>query len=407
METPSIRSNAEVSIYFGCIKQDYDTRSIAKAIEEGRITEEDADLIVRFISDRKVTKDIGIRRAHKITFGLVAWRRFIGPFLDNSISDIYRGVDSMKRGKNAKGNAFSSQTKYDFVSVLKTFYRWLIDENLSDIPEKKILAIKSPARENTKTADDLLSPEEIRALLNACTTIKDKALISTLYEGGFRIGEIGQMRWRDLKFDGTGVAISTTFKTGKTRYIRLVMAKEHLIKLKSEYPGEPSGDNFVFLNRFNNPYTYPAIAKQLRRIAERSGINRDFTPHIFRHSRITHLAQSGVNESVIKLMMWGSLQTKEFATYAHLTGGDIDKEVFKLYGIEPIAKQVTEEQLEPRLCPRCREPNSSISRHCHICGTALTGDVIETDQEVQEFFFNHKDAIKEYLDSLANQTDLK
>lgn len=311
----------------------------------------------------------------------------------------------MKRGKNAKGTPFSAQTKYDFVSVFKTFYCWLIDESLSNISEKKILAIKSPTRENTKTADDLLSPEEIRALLNACSSIKDKALVSVLYEGGFRIGEIGQMRWRDLKFDGTGAAISTTFKTGKTRYIRLFMAKEHLIKLKSEYPGDPSGENFVFLNRFNNPYTYPAIAKQLRRISERIGINRDFTPHIFRHSRITHLAQSGVNESVIKLMMWGSLQTKEFATYAHLTGGDIDKEMFKLYGIEPVAAQVTREQLEPRVCPRCREPNSSISRHCHICGTALISDVIETDQEVQEFFFHHKDEIKEYLDSLSKPSD--
>lgn len=127
--------------------------TFSRALEEGRITEEDADLITRFISDRKVTKDIGIRRVHKIVFGLVAWRRFIGPFLDNTISDIYRGVDTMKRGKNVKGETFFSQTKYDFVSVLKTFYRWLIDENLSNIPEKKILAIRSPVRENTKTAD--------------------------------------------------------------------------------------------------------------------------------------------------------------------------------------------------------------------------------------------------------------
>ena len=73
METPSMRSNADVTIYFNCIKQEYDTRSLPKAIEEGRISEEDSDLIVRFISDRKVTKDIGIRRAQKITFGFVAW----------------------------------------------------------------------------------------------------------------------------------------------------------------------------------------------------------------------------------------------------------------------------------------------------------------------------------------------
>jgi len=63
VETPSTCSNGDVSIYFGFIKQDYDTRSITKAIEKGRITEEGADLITRFISDGIVTKDIGIRRA--------------------------------------------------------------------------------------------------------------------------------------------------------------------------------------------------------------------------------------------------------------------------------------------------------------------------------------------------------
>ncbi|WP_394698634.1 hypothetical protein [uncultured Methanospirillum sp.] len=54
---------------------------------------------------------------------------------------------------------------------------------------------------------------------------------------------------------------------------------------------------------------------------------------MLRHSHIAHLIQQGVNESVIKLMMWGTIDSKMFATDAHLTGSDIVPEINKLYGI--------------------------------------------------------------------------
>jgi len=53
MVSPFTRRNEESSLYFNCIKPDYDTRSLSRAIEEGRITEEDVDLISWFLSERK------------------------------------------------------------------------------------------------------------------------------------------------------------------------------------------------------------------------------------------------------------------------------------------------------------------------------------------------------------------
>ncbi len=40
-----------------------------------------------------------------------------------------------------------------------------------------------------------------------------------------------------------------------------------------------------------------------------------------------------MNESVIQLMIWGSIDSKMFSTYAHLTWNDIDREINKLSGI--------------------------------------------------------------------------
>ena len=70
----------------------------------------------------------------------------------------------------------------------------------------------------------------------------------TLYGGGFRVGEIGEMKWERFVIKGAGVMVNVTFKTMIPRYVRLVMAKEHLIKWKSDYPEEITDDSLVFLN---------------------------------------------------------------------------------------------------------------------------------------------------------------
>ena len=139
------------------------------------------------------------------------------------------------------------------------------------------------------------------------------------------------------------------------------------------------------------------------RICQRSGITKHITPHIFRHSWITHLIQQGVNESVIKLMMWGSVDSKMFINDAHLTGTDIAQEICKLYGIEGTSAQVSGDVLEPKICPHCREMNSPISRHCHICGYGLDAAAIESDDEFQRFANANPELLINYLKKFVDK----
>ncbi|MDP3397179.1 MAG: tyrosine-type recombinase/integrase [Methanoregula sp.] len=52
----------------------------------------------------------------------------------------------------------------------------------------------------------------------------------------------------------------------------------------------------------------------MQRIVQWAGITKHVTPHLFRHSRITHIRNDGVQESVIKMMMWGTVNTTMFET---------------------------------------------------------------------------------------------
>jgi len=373
--------------------------SIDAALASNRITKRDADLIKEFIAERKVTANIGTSRANKFTYVLVGWRRFIGPFHEVSIADVYTSIDTMKNSLTQKGTPFKQNTKHDWVRILRQFLLWMIENDYSSLPERKIRRIQVPTKDTmTHKAADLLTPEEVKAILAACRWSRDRALIGMLYEGGFRIGELAQMKWSDLSFDSTGVVANVNFKTGIPRYVRIIMAKAYLSQWRADYPGTPEGDALVFLNEQKRPLTNGGVIKQLRCICDRAGVTKHVTPHLFRHSRITHLINEGVSESVIKMMMWGSVHTTMFKVYAHLTGKDIDDELRRVYGIQAGEEKKRVPKLEPRICPNCHSIMPPVADYCALCGESLLKSRAVKEEDIQKFVKEHKEELMEYLD---------
>ncbi len=250
---PSTTVTAET---FGCIKSEYADAAINRGLTTGQINNRDLQLIREYLAEKRATAGISITRCNKITCTLITWRRFIPPFQDLTIGSIYSGIESLRSGHSIRGRPFKQNTIADHVVILKGFLFWMIENEYLDLPEKKIRRIKSPPRDTmTKRAADLLTPKEIQTLLDACIWSRDRALLMTLYEGGFRVGEIAQLSWGDLKADSKGIAVNVKFKTSYPRYIRLVMAKEYLAEWKADYPGEVTLDSPVFLNERRGPLT--------------------------------------------------------------------------------------------------------------------------------------------------------
>jgi len=371
MITPVGPSRRDVS--FHAIKDVYSDTSLDHAREKGIINPKDAALIQEYIGELRASRNITVGRKNKIVFTLVGWRRFIGPFDQLTIAEIYTGISKLKNGSSTRGVPFKQNTLRDFVTILKAFVLWMIDNKCSTLPEGKIRNLQSLKRDTmTKVAADLLTPEEITTMVEVCTRSIDRAIIMMLYEGGFRIGELGALKWGDLKFDEYGIIVNVRFKTEKPRYLRLVMAREHLAKWRTDYPFKPEGENLVFVTERKTPLTHASIQKQLKRLADRAKIEKHITPHVFRHSRITHMIKEHVPESVIKLMMWGSVTSGMFDTYAHLVGTDIDSAILKSYGIiAPNGEKPKETRLEPHQCEHCYTINAPISKYCSQCGRPL------------------------------------
>ena len=100
---------------------------------------------------------------------------------------------------------------------------------------------------------------------------------------------------------------------------------EYIIQWRMDYPGTRRRRS-VFINYRGTLLRNEAAIAQLRVIGKRAGIEKRLTPHLFRHSRITHMVQEGVSEcDQVDHVGFGPFQM--LRTYAHLTGQDIEREL--------------------------------------------------------------------------------
>ena len=387
----------------------YGNKALANWLEKGAITEDDAQLIDEYLVKRRADRDLSQGRVNKILFTLLSWRRFVKPFRENSITDIYKGIEALKTGqgviKNHERFQYSKNFVYDTVSIIKPFYLWMIEQEYSPtLKEKEIRSIKRPKRDlMTKTVADILTEDEIKRMVEACESTRDRALIMLLYDGGFRIGELGKLSWGQVSFDKYGAVINVDEKTGKPRYVRLLAAGPYLAKWKDDYPFEPMGDNLVFISHRKTAINYDTMYRQIGRIATRAGIKKKVHPHIFRHTRITNLIEKGIPESIIKQMMWGSLTTDMFACYAHLSNKSTDDALLEQAGIKRAKEDERNEVLAPRQCPTCSLINGPTARFCNQCGTSLTEEALADEEQMKKSMLESPEALQAYINDLVEK----
>ena len=81
---------------FHLIKPEYADNSISRALNSGLISEDDNDLIQRFVIESKIERGFGIGHANKITFDLVRWRNYCGEYRKNTYTDVLKAIDKIQ-----------------------------------------------------------------------------------------------------------------------------------------------------------------------------------------------------------------------------------------------------------------------------------------------------------------------
>jgi len=295
---------------------------------------------------------------------------------------------------------YSEWTKHDYKVILRIFYKWL---RKNDYPEE-VSWIKVRESSNRKLPEEILTPEEINELVNAADHIRDKAFISTLYESGCRIGELLCLQIKHVQFDEFGAVLLVNGKTGQRR-VRVIASEPRLHQWIENHPfkDDPEAPLWITIgtNSRYKVWNYGTAREVIKKIAMKAGIKKRVYPHLFRHSRATHLANH-LTEAQMK-QYFGWVQGSDMASvYVHLSGRDVDNALLKLNGLE-VKEEKKEEQFKALICPRCKARNSPDAKFCSNCGMCLDAKIAVAIDELRakaDMLMNELVKNPEVLDAL-------
>ena len=365
--------------------------------EQGVLSHEDATLVHSFMdeyaSSRGIADSTGMVNAQYLTNLLVLVGK---PAREMTHGDILAAVATVRR-------RYKPNSQAKFISGAKLFSEWLVSEGYNDrIQCEKVNSIKPPRRPLiTVRKEEILSPDEMQQIIDACRTVRDKAVVATAYEAAMRAIEVVKLKWRDVEIDTNGAVLHTSEKTGEPRRIRITTYAPHLIIWKGQYRSmtgdEPEGNAPVFVNlKPAGPLSYQGYRKILYTAAKRANIKKRVHPHGLRHARITAMLESGISESSVKKVCWGKLTTPMLAVYEHISDEHLDKEVLQAAGIVPREKK---EHAGPKaeIC-RCGTICGPGSRFCHVCGSGLTAGAVSSLRGMADDIDHDLSALQELID---------
>jgi integrase/recombinase XerD len=207
------------------------------------------------------------------------------------------------------------------ISGLKAFYKYLITDNY--IKEDPTSLLEGPKL--GKKLPDTLSFEDIEQLIGALDLSKDenirnKAMLETLYSCGLRVTELISLRishiYKDVEF------IRVIGKGNKERLVPIgADALKHidiyLEHVRNKLPQYPKYSDILFLNKRGTPISRVMVFLIIKKLAEKTGLNKNISPHTFRHSFATHLIEGGADLRAVQQMLGhSSITTTEI--YTHL-----------------------------------------------------------------------------------------
>jgi len=231
-------------------------------------------------------------------------------------------------------------------------------------------------------ADMLNWDGDIMPMVEAARNARDEALIALQFEGGFRGGELYDLRRSDLSDGQHSLKVRVDGKRGE-HDVHLIKAVPYVQGWLSEHPGE--GDDYLW-TKLNTPkrFSYQRFLQCFRASAGRAGVTKPVTPTNFRKSNAYWLAaERGKSQAFIEDRQGRSRGSPVISRYvAKFSGETQEKEYAAMHGIE--IEEETENETPPVTCPRCSGKTPAeldFCRHCHQMLDMETKQLLDTVSE--------------------------
>jgi integrase/recombinase XerD len=217
------------------------------------------------------------------------------------------------------GMSATSQAR--IISGIRAFYRYLLLEDI--IRQDPTLLLEAP--KTRRQLPDVLSFDEIEQIIGQVKAgtpegQRNRAILETMYSCGLRVSEVVSLKISQLHFDAGFIRV-----VGKGDKERLVPIGRDAIKYINIYkdevrvhvPVKKGQEDILFLNRRGSALTRVMIFLVIKDLTAAAGINKQVSPHTFRHSFATHLVEGGADLRAVQEMLGHeSITTTEI--YTHL-----------------------------------------------------------------------------------------
>ncbi len=226
------------------------------------------------------------------------------------------------RGKRASGGGYARVSIARKLTVLRSFYRFLVQEELfaiSPMPSGRSFRVKVE-----KPLPIFMGKQEVERLLEAPDgetplADRDRAILEVLYSCGVRLAEIQELDLAGLDLAQRQILVKG--KGSKERWVVFGQPTEDAIRryVQESRPLLVSSPTAaLFLNRYGQRLSRRGIQRLVKTYAARAGARDGVHPHTMRHTFATHMLEGGADLRVIQELL-GHSSPATTQIYTHVT----------------------------------------------------------------------------------------
>ena len=202
-------------------------------------------------------------------------------------------------------NNFSASYQGQIINAIKLFY--------STVQQKELNTDKIERPKRARKLPNVLSKEEVKAILKTPLNIKHKAMLSLIYACGLRSGELLNLKPEHVDSKRNILII----KQAKGRKDRIVPISKKIIEMLRQYYSACRPVKYLFEGQVKGePYTAKSLQMVLKNAVRAANIKKPVSLHWLRHSYATHLLENGTDLRYIQeLLGHNSSRTTEIYTH--------------------------------------------------------------------------------------------
>lgn len=238
---------------------------------------------------------------------------------------VERFEHSLFNHRKKNGEPLTARSRQFLLIPLRQWFAWMVKQGiLTSSPAAEVELPKVPRRlpkaiMTSQEAETVLAVPDV----NTAVGLRDRAILETLYSTGIRRTELTKLTLQDVDRD-RGTLLIREGKGNKDRIIpigdrALAWIAAYRDRSRSELLGGKPDQGALFLNNLGNPMKPFHLTMLVKRYITKSGIGKEGSCHLFRHTCATVLLEGGMDTRYIQeILGHASLESTQIYTKVNI-----------------------------------------------------------------------------------------